>query len=137
MRDGNHVVGLTTAAGLWTTAAIGLLVGTGFYALAIVATGIVIAAMVLLGKTEAQKRRRNRSRRFYLEVQGVEHVQPLVDIPNIDRVQIVAARSGLPEQVGLYITLGPKRDPAGDAAFRETLLGFAGVAFVMPDTDYF
>ncbi len=137
MRDGNHVVGLTTAAGLWTTAAIGLLVGTGFYALAVVATGIVIAAMVLLGKTEAQKRRRNRSRRFYLEVQDVEHVQPLVDIPNIDRVQIVAARSGLPEQVGLYITLGPKRDPAGDAAFRETLLGFAGVAFVMPDTDDF
>ena len=137
MRDGNHVVGLTTAAGLWTTAAIGLLVGTGFYALAVVATGIVIAAMVLLGKTEAQKRRRNRSRRFYLEVQDVEHVQPLVDIPNIDRVQIVAARSGLPEQVGLYITLGPKRDPSGDDAFRETLLGFAGVAFVMPDTDDF
>ena len=96
-----------------------------------------VPAMVLLGKTEAQKRRRNRSRRFYLEVQDVEHVQPLVDIPNIDRVQIVAARSGLPEQVGLYITLGPKRDPAGDAAFRETLLGFAGVAFVMPDTDDF
>lgn len=40
-----RVKGLTTAAGLWTTAAIGMLCGGGFYRLAIIAT---VATLVVL-----------------------------------------------------------------------------------------
>lgn len=39
--QGKDVKGLTTAASLWTMAAIGLAVGTGYYLLAIVATLLV------------------------------------------------------------------------------------------------
>ena len=44
-RQASGVVGLTTAAGLWTTAAIGVAVGVKFYALALVAT---LAAILIL-----------------------------------------------------------------------------------------
>ena len=135
MRDGSHVIGLTTAAGLWTTAAIGLIVGTGFYSFAIVATIVVIAAMVLLGKAEARKRRRNRCRSFYLEIQGANHVQSVIDLDSFDHVQLLSARSGLPDHIGLCITLGPNFDPKEDAAFVEALQRFDGVTFVMPDID--
>lgn len=38
------IKGLTTAAGLWTTGIIGLAVGSGYYELAVVATGMVLLA---------------------------------------------------------------------------------------------
>jgi len=39
---GEHIVGLTTAAAIWTVAAIGLALGAGLYLVAGVATGIVL-----------------------------------------------------------------------------------------------
>ncbi|UCD54267.1 MAG: MgtC/SapB family protein [Dehalococcoidia bacterium] len=39
---GEHIVGLTTAAAIWTVAAIGLAIGAGLYLVAWVATGIVL-----------------------------------------------------------------------------------------------
>lgn len=44
------VVGLTTAAGLWTTAAIGMAVGGGMYGVALVATLLTLAGFELLGR---------------------------------------------------------------------------------------
>ncbi len=40
MRDGLSVRGLTTAASIWITAAIGILIGIGFYLPAVIATAI-------------------------------------------------------------------------------------------------
>ncbi len=39
---GEHIVGLTTAAAIWTMAAIGLAIGAGLYLVAWVTTGIVL-----------------------------------------------------------------------------------------------
>ncbi|WP_313182621.1 MgtC/SapB family protein [Lacrimispora sp.] len=47
-----RVKGLTTAAGLWTTAIIGLCTGSGFYEGAILSTGIILFAELLLSKLE-------------------------------------------------------------------------------------
>lgn len=44
----NMVRGLTTAAGLWVTAAIGLTCGTGMYAVAAIATAMVLLGLELL-----------------------------------------------------------------------------------------
>lgn len=44
----NVVRGLTTAAGLWVTAAIGLACGTGMYMAAAVTTGMVLAGLEIL-----------------------------------------------------------------------------------------
>lgn len=47
-----RVKGLTTAAGLWTTAIIGLTLGAGFYEGAIVTTGLLLLAEVLFSRLE-------------------------------------------------------------------------------------
>ena len=47
-----HVEGLTTAAGLWTAAAIGLAVGANFYFLATIATFLVIVILAGFGLIE-------------------------------------------------------------------------------------
>jgi putative Mg2+ transporter-C (MgtC) family protein len=51
---GREVFGLTTAAGIWVTTAIGLLIGAGFYVLAITATVATIIALIVLRAVEAR-----------------------------------------------------------------------------------
>lgn len=46
------VVGLTTAATLWVVAALGMAVGAGAYLQALVGTGLVLAALMVLGRFE-------------------------------------------------------------------------------------
>ena len=45
---GDHMEGLTTAAGLWTTAAIGMAVGFGFYTAAVYATFLTVFVLLAL-----------------------------------------------------------------------------------------
>jgi putative Mg2+ transporter-C (MgtC) family protein len=45
MRQGLNIRGLTTAAGLWVVAAIGMAVGAGYYSAALIATGIVLVGL--------------------------------------------------------------------------------------------
>ncbi len=57
-RHGAGVGGLTTAASLWMVAAIGTAVGSGFYAVALVATGLAWAVLYLFPKVERRLPRR-------------------------------------------------------------------------------
>lgn len=45
---GNSVHGLTTAAGIWTTAAIGMAIGSGFYLLGILLTVVLILVQMVV-----------------------------------------------------------------------------------------
>lgn len=51
-RQPSGIFGLTTAAGLWTTAAIGIAVGAGFYSLAIFTALLAILILAGLGLLE-------------------------------------------------------------------------------------
>jgi len=44
---GEEVAGLTTAATIWVTAAIGLATGTGMYLLSVIATAIIVVILLL------------------------------------------------------------------------------------------
>lgn len=52
LREGANIRGLTTAASLWSVAGIGLAVGAGFYFPAIMASLIVVGALILLNRLE-------------------------------------------------------------------------------------
>jgi putative Mg2+ transporter-C (MgtC) family protein len=52
MREGLTVRGLTTAASIWITAAIGILVGIGFYFPALVASALTMVTLALLRSLE-------------------------------------------------------------------------------------
>ena len=54
LRQTTGIIGLTTAAGLWATAAIGIAVGVKFYFLAILGTLFVILILAGLGSLEGK-----------------------------------------------------------------------------------
>jgi putative Mg2+ transporter-C (MgtC) family protein len=51
-RDESHVKGLTTAAGVWLTAAIGMVVGAGLVWLPVIATVLALIVVAVLGRLE-------------------------------------------------------------------------------------
>jgi putative Mg2+ transporter-C (MgtC) family protein len=53
MRDGLSISGLTTAASIWAASAIGVLLGVGFYAAALLMALLCMASMSLLHRLEA------------------------------------------------------------------------------------
>ncbi|KPJ60663.1 MAG: hypothetical protein AMJ46_05215 [Latescibacteria bacterium DG_63] len=59
-REGASVRGLTTAAGLWMLAAIGLAVGLGAFVLAFIATVLSFITISLLGRVESKAKSRLR-----------------------------------------------------------------------------
>jgi len=52
MKEGFSISGLSTAASIWTTSAIGILVGVGFYATAILVTALSVVSMMWVYKIE-------------------------------------------------------------------------------------
>ena len=74
-----QVKGLTTAAGLWTSAIIGLAIGAGYYEAALIGVVIVLLAAVVLSKFEyfiiATAKRMN----IYVEFDSPDMLDRLVD----------------------------------------------------------
>ena len=54
LTTGREVVGLTTAAGLWVATALGLLIGAGFFVIAIVAAAATVVALIVLRHVELE-----------------------------------------------------------------------------------
>lgn len=65
------VRGLTTAAGIWIIATVGMAVGCGLYFIAIVATGMVLIVLTLLERLERKVHVGNESRTIRLKVTGI------------------------------------------------------------------
>ena len=53
-----HIRGLTTAASLWSVAAIGTAAGAGLYVVAIIGTVLILVILSILDRVEAMARRR-------------------------------------------------------------------------------
>ena len=67
----NQIKGLTTAAGLWASAGVGLALGIGFYEAAIAGAAAVFFVMTLLQKMDNKLHRRSRQLEAYIELDGV------------------------------------------------------------------
>ena len=61
----NRVRGLTTAAALWTSACVGLALGTGFYAGALIVGGVLLVVMILFRPLNDVLQRKNGFMRLY------------------------------------------------------------------------
>ena len=84
IRYGVSVRGLTTAASLWTVAAVGLLSAQGFFSAALVTTGVVIASLTLLRLLEDRVLYARRGReipvRVHFSSPGYAPLAQLVDM---------------------------------------------------------
>jgi len=105
---GNHIRGLTTAAGLWAVAAIGLSLGAGFYEGAVIATLLIAMVITLLKRLDRVLHNRRNSLELYLEIDGTENVNAVLDtlsakVSDIHDVEITAPRSAKNGNVGVNI----------------------------------
>lgn len=74
-----QVKGLTTAAGLWTSAIIGLAIGTGYYEAGIFATALVLIAEVLLSKIEWYISSKAKNINIYIEYTETESIAEIAE----------------------------------------------------------
>ncbi len=107
---GTHVRGLTTAAGLWSTAAIGLAIGTGFYEGAVICTLIITIVISSLRKLDGVLLRRRKGYELYLEIKGTENVNTVLDSVaqlgiNTSSADLTPPRSANPCNAGITIDI--------------------------------
>jgi putative Mg2+ transporter-C (MgtC) family protein len=81
-KDG-WVTGLTTAASLWSCAAIGMLVGTGFYVVGLVVTGMDLVVLELIDWIVDRIAPRYKTRKLPVRVTGHHAAENLARIMNI------------------------------------------------------
>ncbi len=88
--------GLTTAASLWTTAAVGLAVGGGLFVAAFATTGIVLVILLALKPLERRLFRARRRRRLAVDlVRGtttLSDVQRTLDDAGLDVAELTVTR---------------------------------------------
>lgn len=75
----NQVKGLTTAAGLWTAACIGIAIGSGFYTLALSSTIIIVIILSFMPRIERFLRRKTRYFELYVELETRQNLKDLVN----------------------------------------------------------
>ena len=111
VRRSSQIVGLTTAAGLWATATIGLVVGAGYFEAAVVASVLLLFANLVLPLTERKKV--DGRPHIYLEIDKPVNVQEVVNVLQnkyeMAHYEIVPAHSGLQNTLGVDAELSVDR----------------------------
>ncbi|MDD3428746.1 MAG: MgtC/SapB family protein [Oscillospiraceae bacterium] len=75
-----QVKGLTTAAGLWAAACMGLAVGAGFYVGAIVCGVLVLITMAAMSRLDIRLRRRSKQINFFAEFKSMDALGNFINI---------------------------------------------------------
>ena len=105
----SQIKGLTTAAGLWSSAGVGLALGIGFYEAAIVGAVAIFVIMTLLQRMDDRMHRKNRVLEIYLELLDEISLgdflrqvrQQEIDISDIQREQDSDADTGIRAYIAL------------------------------------
>lgn len=84
-----QVKGLTTAAGLWTCAIIGLAVGAGYYEAAIISTLVILIAEIFFVKFEYWILVNSRNLNIYVEYDDNENLDNIIRLIKSYRIVII------------------------------------------------
>lgn len=100
-----QITGLTTAAGLWCAAAIGIALGAGFYEGAIITFVCSMLTVTLFWRLEYKLNKKYRRFGIYVEIRSDEHVREAIDFIeksfHVTDVQVTKPRSGMAGNVGI------------------------------------
>lgn len=102
------VKGLTTAAGLWVAACMGLAIGIGFYFGALITCFVLIFVMVFADKFENRYTKRLHKLHLYLIFSSINYLKPfMADLrsKNIELSDVETAKSDDKEGIGLLCLL--------------------------------
>ena len=112
LKNNNMITGLTTAAGVWTTATIGVALGYGYYVGAAAVTVLFLSTIVLFARFE---RKRKSAEVIYIEIDNAYKVNAVLkelerEIPESFTYQIFAPKSGSRGSVGLNVVIDKRID---------------------------
>ncbi len=100
-----QITGLTTAAGLWAAAAIGLSLGIGFYVGAVIVFVATVATMTLIHRFEHKLTHKGTRYGVYIEIVGTKDVRTIInhlsETYRVSDIQVTPARSGTAGNVGI------------------------------------
>ena len=112
LKSNNVITGLTTAAGVWTTATIGIAVGYGYYVGALIVTVLFLVTIILFAKFE---RHRKSAEVIYIELDNLYKVNTTLAelkkyIPEAFSYQIFAPKSNHSGNVGINLVIDKRID---------------------------
>ncbi len=109
-----QITGLTTAAGLWATAAIGLALGAGFVEGAIITFAVSMLTVVFLHRFETKLNRRLTRFGIYVEINSDSNVRNCINHLKenyaASSVQVTTPRSGKVGNVGIEANIHNPRN---------------------------
>lgn len=110
-----QIKGLTTAAGLWASACMGLAIGAGFYFGALVGCGFIILTTSLLSMLEGRIMSTARNMNIYVEFTGTDDIGAIIETVKKNDIKIfdieitkIRASDGLPPSAIFSIRLPRK-----------------------------
>ena len=134
MTKWRRVRGLTTAAGLWVAAIVGLCCGAGFYEGAVYGTALVLVAEVFFSKLEYRLLRDNREVTVYAEYASPSCLEEMVSrchMLGIKIVDVEITKKGDESGNSCAVLALLSRQGAGKEDILQTLGGVEGVVTVV------
>jgi len=130
----SQIKGLTTAAGLWSSAGVGLALGVGFYEAAVIGGVAIFVIMTLLQRMDDRMHRKNRVMEIYLELSNdtslgdfLRQVRDLnVEVSSVQREQDADSDTG----VRAYIALIKTRSRRAHGELLNDLQEITGVVYL-------
>ena len=130
----SHVRGLTTAAGLWNAAIIGIVTGYGFYEVALVGTLLSTITIGYLYKIENNFYKTNKRFEVYIELNTIEAVTSCVSRLDFDfyakNIEVRPPRSATPGNVGIEASVNLPRNSTKEQVIAK-LNKIDGVVFAL------
>lgn len=130
------IAGLTTAAGLWNTAIIGLSCGFGFYEGTFLCFCIAMITSLFFPKIEYWFSKNDKHTMIYMEMHTNANVNRIYDIlrksnfGEIHKIDIVSPRSGNSEHIGIEFTLTLQKK-SNVYNLEKTLCAVEGIVFAV------
>jgi putative Mg2+ transporter-C (MgtC) family protein len=121
IKEGFSVRGLTTAASLWATAAVGMAAGAAQYVIAIVATGIVIFSLWPLNRLANRVHGLSKElRMIHVDVRGLDTTTEVTRLLTEHQVEIVSIETTPEGDNEFDVAIGVRTRPSSrlDAALR-------------------
>ena len=114
VRNKSTITGLTTAACIWATGALGLAIGFGFYEAAVICALFMLLTSGKLGNIDRWLSRRSRELSVHVELADASRLGDTVNAIkaldlHISGVHLATPKSNLPEGIAADMTIGMKK----------------------------
>ena len=126
------VRGLTTAAGLWSVAAVGLAVGGGMYIAGFLATAIILLILAVIKPLESRMFKSERNRTILLTIDikqtSLTEIESIVKSKGLELIEVVLNKAGHKDLFHMKITFENNSDKTGLLSIVEQLNSKSGVS---------